>query len=133
MKYIPKKPKVGRLSETKTSGGGRFLVTPARKGWIVKNDTGSARGASFRTQAEALLAAQQMLRKTGGEVHVKDRKGRFRNSFTIGRIGFERISAVEGIALTVEMKRDLKEFDRKRLSPAKRRSALIRKYGGKLS
>ena len=51
--------------------------------------------------------------------------------FVLGRESFARISAVEGIHLTREMKRDLREFDRKGLSPAERRRAIANKYGRK--
>jgi len=51
--------------------------------------------------------------------------------FVLGRDSFARISAVEGIRLTREMKRDLREFDRKGLSSAERRRAIMKKYGRK--
>ena len=49
--------------------------------------------------------------------------------FKIGRRAFEKISAVEGIRLSPEMKRDFSEFDRKGLSADARRKAIARKYG----
>ena len=51
--------------------------------------------------------------------------------FVLGRDSFARISAVEGIHLTREMKRDLREFDRKGLSATERRRAIVNKYGRK--
>ena len=51
--------------------------------------------------------------------------------FVLGRAGFAKISAIEGIHLTSEMKRDLREFDRKGLSAAERRRAIVNKYGRK--
>jgi hypothetical protein len=48
--------------------------------------------------------------------------------YTIGRAGFAKISAVEGIKLTPAMEADFREFDRKGLSPEKRRKAIVRKY-----
>ena len=48
---------------------------------------------------------------------------------TIGRQGFARISAVEGIRLTNEMRADFQDFDLKRLSNAERRLTIARKYG----
>jgi hypothetical protein len=48
---------------------------------------------------------------------------------TIGRAAFARISAVEGIRLTPAMMADFHEFERKGLSPAARRKAIIGKYG----
>jgi hypothetical protein len=40
-----------------------------------------------------------------------------------------RISSVEGVYLTDEMKRDFDEFDRRQLSPDARRRAIAGKYG----
>jgi hypothetical protein len=48
---------------------------------------------------------------------------------TIGRTGFARISAIEGIRLTEEMWDDFRAFDLKRLSNAERRKTILRKYG----
>jgi hypothetical protein len=78
---------------------------------------------------------------TGPETKRKSRDGSRRRiegtqltdekGFTIGRQGFAMISAVEGLHLSDEMKRDLQEFDRKRLPGDERRRAIIRKYGKK--
>lgn len=43
----------------------------------------------------------------------------------IGRKAFAKISAVEGIRLTPEMKRRATEFDRKGLSPEERVRAIV--------
>ena len=51
--------------------------------------------------------------------------------FTIGRDAFARISAVEGLRLSDDMKRDLRELQRKGLSGEARRRAIISKYGKK--
>lgn len=48
---------------------------------------------------------------------------------TIGRAGFAKISAVEGIRLTRAMTADFREFERKGLSPEERRKAIVAKYG----
>jgi hypothetical protein len=50
-------------------------------------------------------------------------------SFTIGRAGFAKIGAVEGIKPDRERDETFAEFDRRGLSPEERRRALIRKYG----
>lgn len=50
---------------------------------------------------------------------------------TIGRRGFAKISAVEGIALSRDTEAEFQEFDRQGLSIAERRKALLRKYGRK--
>jgi hypothetical protein len=49
--------------------------------------------------------------------------------FKIGRAGFAKISAVEGMCISAAMKSDFDEFDRKGLSASKRRAALGVKYG----
>ncbi len=54
------------------------------------------------------------------------------DSFTIGRTGFAKISAVEGIKLSPEAEQDFQEFDRRGLSAAARRRALARKYASKV-
>ena len=51
--------------------------------------------------------------------------------FTIGRGGFAAISAVEGIHLSAEMRRDLRILDREGVSRDERRRAIISKYGKK--
>ena len=50
------------------------------------------------------------------------------SAYTIGRRMFAKISAVEGIRLTKEMKKDFKAFDRKSLSNKARRSTIAKKY-----
>ena len=49
--------------------------------------------------------------------------------YTIGRDGFAKISAVEGIRLSREMRRDFRIFDERGLSSEKRRETISRKYG----
>ncbi|MFZ0607096.1 MAG: hypothetical protein WBD53_15420 [Xanthobacteraceae bacterium] len=48
---------------------------------------------------------------------------------TIGLAGFEKISAIEGLHLTRDMKATFGEFDRQGASPAQRRAAIIKRYG----
>ena len=50
-------------------------------------------------------------------------------AFTIGLADFEKISAVEGLHLSAEMKRMFREFDRQNLSAEERRRRIIAKYG----
>lgn len=53
-------------------------------------------------------------------------RGRTADSGTvIGRERFAKISAVEGIELTLPMKRRAAEFDRRRLSPEQRIRAIV--------
>jgi len=49
--------------------------------------------------------------------------------FVLGRSGFAKISAVEGLKVTAAMEADFREFDRRGLSPGERRAAIARKYG----
>jgi hypothetical protein len=48
--------------------------------------------------------------------------------FVIGAERFAKISAVEGIALTGEMRTRMGEFETRRMSAASRRAAIIRAY-----
>lgn len=130
MRYVSKKPKIGALRESKT-GSGKTYVVPDGKAWVIKADPSSTPAKAFHTQAEATRAAREMIRDTGGEIIVRGRDGRMRSNFTVGRIGFEKISAVEGIHLTGRMRQDFQEFDQKNLSAGKRRRAIMKKYGGK--
>jgi hypothetical protein len=52
-----------------------------------------------------------------------------RDAFTIGLADFEKISAVEGLRLSAEMKKMFREFDRQNLSAEARRRRIIAKYG----
>ena len=49
-------------------------------------------------------------------------------NFTLGRLAFARISAVEGVRLTPEMENDLREFDKRGLSGSERRRVILEKY-----
>jgi hypothetical protein len=51
------------------------------------------------------------------------------SGFRIGREGFARISAIEGVRLTPAMKRDLESFERDKLPQEARRQAIRTKYG----
>jgi hypothetical protein len=50
-------------------------------------------------------------------------------SFTLGRAGFEKISAVEGISYSADMIKTFRRLDKKGASPAERRKAIAAKYG----
>ena len=49
--------------------------------------------------------------------------------FVLGQKVFEKISAVEGIHLTEEMRHDLKQLTEKHLGTEAERQFLIKKYG----
>ncbi len=48
---------------------------------------------------------------------------------TIGLAGFEKVSAIEGLHLTRDMKRTFSALERQGASPAQRRAAIIKRYG----
>jgi hypothetical protein len=48
---------------------------------------------------------------------------------TIGLAGFEKVSAIEGLHLTREMKRTFSALERQGASAAQRRTAIIKRYG----
>jgi hypothetical protein len=48
--------------------------------------------------------------------------------FVLGRDRFAQISAVEGIALTGDMRATLDQFDREGLSAEERRRAILRRF-----
>jgi hypothetical protein len=52
-----------------------------------------------------------------------------RKGFTLGRSDFGRISAVEGIRYSADMKKTFRRLDRQGASPTQRRQAMSRKYG----
>jgi hypothetical protein len=48
---------------------------------------------------------------------------------TIGLSGFEKVSAIEGLHLTRDMKRTFSALERQGASAAQRRAAIIKRYG----
>jgi hypothetical protein len=52
-----------------------------------------------------------------------------RKRFTLGRANFERISAVEGIRYSADMKKTFRQLDKQGASPAQRRETMSSKYG----
>lgn len=51
--------------------------------------------------------------------------------YTLGAKRFAKISAVEGVVLSAQMKRDFREFDQAGLSDDAKRKRLLTKYGKK--
>jgi hypothetical protein len=56
------------------------------------------------------------------------RKGKTER-LTIGLAGFEKVSAIEGLRLTRDMKITFSALERQGASPARRRAAIIKRYG----
>jgi hypothetical protein len=48
---------------------------------------------------------------------------------TIGLAGFEKVSAIEGLHLTSDMKNTFRTLERQGASAAQRRNAIIKRYG----
>jgi hypothetical protein len=92
------------------------------------SNPGADGGSDIRpTRSEALRVATDSLRNPGGKLRVQGRSGRWRESFTIGRSDFARISAVEGIHLPSDMEKHLRELDSQGLSPEDRLKAIMSK------
>lgn len=100
-------------------------VEPLDGQWIVRRTRASRRSGVYATQDEAIRAAQALTRLKGGQVLIGD--SRSRGSFTLGRLAFEKISAVEGIRLTKTMKRDLRR-SAEAATPEAARRELAEKY-----
>lgn len=49
--------------------------------------------------------------------------------FVLGRASFEKISAVEGIRMSADMKRTFKQLDEKAVTPVVRRKTIAAKFG----
>lgn len=109
----------------------RLYVVPYASGWKVQSSSRKEQPKVFATRKEAEAAALKHLRIHGGELLVQEPRGRWRDSFTIGREAMHKINSVEGITLSSDMKRDLDKFDRSDLSADERRRAVARKYGRK--
>lgn len=109
----------------------RFYVVVHSDGWAVRSGAANQTRVVYATQMEATAAAQKYLRIHGGELFIQERKGRWRETFTLGREAMGKINSVEGIGLTGEIKRDLRAFDRSNLSTVERRRAIAKKYGKK--
>jgi len=113
-------------------GQTRVHVVPMDGGWQVRRE-GAGRAASvYTTQTEATEAAKSALRRSGGELMIQGRDGRIRESITLGRDSMAKIAAVEGIRLSPESKRTLKDLDRTGASSEERRRAIARQFGKKV-
>jgi hypothetical protein len=112
----------------------RLSVVPNAMGWTIEGLPATAASQAYKTQREAVAAARRAIRPSaGGEVVIRSRSGRVRevDTYVLGRSGFEKISAVEGITVSREIEHDFAALDRKGLSPQERRAWLIAKYGSR--
>lgn len=102
-------------------------VKPGKAGWKV---TIAARGhAIYGSQAEAVAAAQAHAREKGARIVIHGSDGTVSTKLTLGRLAFEKVSAVEGIRLTARMRRDMRDLDGHALSGEDRRRVMALKYG----
>lgn len=110
----------------------RINVIPKAGEWAVRKSGSDRASGIYTTQKAALQAAREFVRsRGGGEVTVHGRDGRIRDvdTYSLGASAFGKVSAIEGIYLTKEMKQDFAKLNRQNLSPAERRRRLIAKYG----
>lgn len=103
-------------------------VIPHGRGWSIKSEGASRATSVHDTKAEAIEAARLLIHKRGGALRVHGRDGRVLESVTLGREAAAKISAVEGISLEGEARRDLEGFDSQSLSPQERRLRIGLKY-----
>jgi hypothetical protein len=68
------------------------------------------------------------MKKSGKPKTSKRPKPKAR-SLTIGLAGFAKISAIEGLHLTREMRATFNALKRQGVSPRQRRAAIVKKYG----
>lgn len=115
-------PRVARPDPTHVS------VEPRDGQWVVRRAGAARQGDIYATQDEAIRAARALTRPEGGQLLIKDAKGHVHESFTLGRLAFEKISAVEGIRLSRAMKRDLRR-SAEAATPDAARRMLAEKYG----
>jgi hypothetical protein len=121
-----------RKSSTAENGPARVHVLPKDGGWQVRGEGAGRVAGVYSTQAEATEAAKSSLRRSGGELMVQGRDGRIRGSVTLGRDPMAKIAAVEGIHLSRESQRTLKDFDRTGASGDERRRAIASRFGKKV-
>ena len=67
--------------------------------------------------------------KKAGKPKISKRAKAKARGLTIGLVGFAKISAIEGLHLTREMRATFGELERKGASPRQRRAAIVKKYG----
>src|ERR1044072_1613533 len=103
-------------------------VSPRGGGWSIKGGGASGALSVHGTKAEAIEAAGALMQKAGGALCVHGRDGRVLESVTLGRKAAAKTSAVEGISLEGEGRRDLEGFDSQGLSPEERRRRIGLKY-----
>ena len=116
------------VHERRTGVGRSIDVTADDGEWKVRSDRPHRPTEVYRTQDEAISAAREKLRLTGGEVRVHGKNGRITRAVTLGRRAMAKVSAVEGISLGDDIMRDLSSYDREGLRPDERRRRIKSQY-----
>lgn len=73
------------------------------------------------------LKNSKRVKPKAADVRVQRKRAEMR--VTIGLSGFAKISAIEGLHMTREMKATFRELDDKGASARERRATIIKKYG----
>jgi len=121
----------GMAKTRKDSQANHCSVVQVSGGWAVRGSGSKIGRRVCRTKAEAERDAKRIASENTQKLSSSTRSGTQRDVFTVGRNAFAKISAIEGLYLSSDMKRDFREFDQKRLTSDKRRRAIISKYDGK--
>lgn len=98
-------------------------ISPENGSWAVKAAKGGV--TVHRTRGEAIGYAKRVAETKGGGLVIHTPSGRIKESYTVGRDAFVKISLVEGITPTADAQRRSKEFESKGLSAEERRRAII--------
>ncbi|MBI2738639.1 MAG: DUF2188 domain-containing protein [Rhodospirillales bacterium] len=121
-----------RVASKPPKGQARIHVVPMEGRWQVKHEGASRAVGVYSSQAEATEAAKSNLRRSGGELMVQGRDGRIRESMTLGRDSMAKIAAIEGIHLSPQSMRTLRELDRRDASSEERRRSIARQFRKKV-
>ncbi|MCE9618413.1 MAG: DUF2188 domain-containing protein [Planctomycetes bacterium] len=65
--------------------GNNYSVGPNENGWGVKRDGASRCSSVHETQAKAIKAGAALAKESEGELRIKGRDGRIRDSDTYGK------------------------------------------------
>lgn len=103
-------------------------VSKQATGWCLAGDVSVPH--HFKTQAEAIAGARDLLSRAGGQLIVHAPNGGVRHMTIIGASAARRMNAIEGVALDSASRKLLREVERMKLTPAQRRSEVIKHFKG---
>lgn len=81
-------------------------------------------GENFASGRRADMMLKTLLKETGSASLLE-----YLRHHRIGLPAFERVSAVEGLHLTLDMKKTFNKLERRGASAAEKRAAIIKRYG----